>query len=152
MPALLFGDRSGVCLEDCRNQIIGSHVVGSGFVADYQAVPQCRFGDVADVLTSKIGTSIQQGQRLASEHHRLSAARARTVPNVLLDQVRGGCIGGVGGRDQGGCVLEDVGGGGLYLLSNLSNGVTGEVLHIDAGYHVVGMKNEDAPDISVTKD
>ena len=45
--------------------------------------------------------------------------------------------------------IEDVGGGGLYLLSDLSNGVTGEVLHIDAGYHVVGMKNEDAPDISV---
>ena len=48
--------------------------------------------------------------------------------------------------------IEDVGGGGLYLLSGLSNGVTGEVLHIDAGYHVVGMKNEDAPDISVAKD
>jgi enoyl-[acyl-carrier protein] reductase I len=48
--------------------------------------------------------------------------------------------------------IEDVGGGGLYLLSDLSNGVTGEVLHIDAGYHVVGMKNEDAPDISVVKD
>lgn len=48
--------------------------------------------------------------------------------------------------------IEDVGGGGLYLLSDLSAGVTGEVLHIDAGYHVVGMKNEDAPDISVDKD
>jgi enoyl-[acyl-carrier protein] reductase I len=48
--------------------------------------------------------------------------------------------------------IEDVGGGGLYLLSDLSNGVTGEVLHIDAGYHVVGMKNEDAPDISVVKE
>ncbi|MFW2391193.1 MAG: enoyl-ACP reductase FabI [Alphaproteobacteria bacterium] len=48
--------------------------------------------------------------------------------------------------------IDDVGGGGLYLLSGLSNGVTGEVLHIDAGYHVVGMKNEDAPDISVAKD
>ena len=48
--------------------------------------------------------------------------------------------------------IDDVGGGGLYLLSDLSAGVTGEVLHIDAGYHVVGMKNEDAPDISVTKD
>jgi enoyl-[acyl-carrier protein] reductase I len=48
--------------------------------------------------------------------------------------------------------IEDVGGGGLYLLSDLSNGVTGEVLHIDAGYHVVGMKNEDAPDISVLKE
>ena len=48
--------------------------------------------------------------------------------------------------------IEDVGGGGLYLLSDLSAGVTGEVLHIDAGYHVVGMKNEDAPDISVAKD
>lgn len=48
--------------------------------------------------------------------------------------------------------IEDVGGGGLYLLSDLSSGVTGEVLHIDAGYHVVGMKNEDAPDISVVKE
>ena len=48
--------------------------------------------------------------------------------------------------------IEDVGGGGLYLLSDFSASVTGEVLHIDAGYHVVGMKNEDAPDISVTKD
>ncbi|ODR94971.1 enoyl-ACP reductase [Methyloceanibacter stevinii] len=48
--------------------------------------------------------------------------------------------------------IEDVGGGGLYLLSDLSAGVTGEVLHIDAGYHVVGMKNEDAPDISVARD
>ncbi|MDJ0512012.1 MAG: enoyl-ACP reductase FabI [Methyloceanibacter sp.] len=48
--------------------------------------------------------------------------------------------------------IEDVGGGGVYLLSDLSAGVTGEVLHIDAGYHVVGMKNEDAPDISVAKD
>jgi enoyl-[acyl-carrier protein] reductase I len=48
--------------------------------------------------------------------------------------------------------IEDVGGGGLYLLSDLSQGVTGEVLHIDAGYHVVGMKNEDAPDISVVKE
>ena len=48
--------------------------------------------------------------------------------------------------------IDDVGGGGLYLLSDLSSGVTGEVLHIDAGYHVVGMKNEDAPDISVAKD
>jgi enoyl-[acyl-carrier protein] reductase I len=48
--------------------------------------------------------------------------------------------------------IEDVGGGGLYLLSDLSQGVTGEVLHIDAGYHVVGMKAEDAPDISVMKE
>ena len=48
--------------------------------------------------------------------------------------------------------IEDVGGGGLYLLSDLSRGVTGEILHIDAGYHVVGMKNEDAPDISVVKE
>jgi enoyl-[acyl-carrier protein] reductase I len=45
-----------------------------------------------------------------------------------------------------------VGAGGLYLLSDLSLGVTGEILHIDAGYHVVGMKNEDAPDLSVVKE
>jgi enoyl-[acyl-carrier protein] reductase I len=48
--------------------------------------------------------------------------------------------------------IEDVGGGAFYLLSDLGRGVTGEILHIDAGYHVVGMKNEDAPDISVLKE
>jgi len=45
--------------------------------------------------------------------------------------------------------IEDVGGAGVYLLSNLSAGVTGEVHHVDCGYHVVGMKRADAPDISV---
>jgi enoyl-[acyl-carrier protein] reductase I len=44
--------------------------------------------------------------------------------------------------------IEDVGGAGLYLLSDLSSGVTGEVHHVDSGYHVVGMKRVDAPDIS----
>ena len=48
--------------------------------------------------------------------------------------------------------IEEVGAAGLYLLSDLSRGVTGEVHHVDAGYHVQGMKNEDAPDISVVKD
>ena len=45
--------------------------------------------------------------------------------------------------------IEDVGGGALYLLSELSSGVTGEIHHIDAGYNLVGMKQEDAPDISL---
>jgi enoyl-[acyl-carrier protein] reductase I len=45
--------------------------------------------------------------------------------------------------------IEDVGGAGLYLLSDLASGVTGEVHHVDAGYNVVGMKAEDAPDITV---
>ncbi|MDU8942168.1 enoyl-ACP reductase FabI [Ovoidimarina sediminis] len=44
--------------------------------------------------------------------------------------------------------IDDVGGSALYLLSDLGSGVTGEVLHVDAGYHVVGMKAVDAPDIS----
>jgi len=47
--------------------------------------------------------------------------------------------------------IEDVGGAGLYFLSDLSSGVTGEVHHVDAGYHVVGMKAEDAPDITLEK-
>jgi enoyl-[acyl-carrier protein] reductase I len=47
--------------------------------------------------------------------------------------------------------IEDVGASGLYLLSDLSRGVTGEVHHVDSGYHVQGMKNEDAPDIAVVK-
>ena len=45
--------------------------------------------------------------------------------------------------------IEDVGGAALYLLSDLSAGVTGETHHVDAGYHIQGMKMEDAPDISV---
>ncbi len=48
--------------------------------------------------------------------------------------------------------IDEVGGAGLYLLSDLSRGVTGEIHHVDAGYHVQGMKNEEAPDISVAGD
>ena len=44
--------------------------------------------------------------------------------------------------------IDDVGKSALYLLSDLSSGVTGENLHVDAGYHVVGMKAVDAPDMS----
>jgi enoyl-[acyl-carrier protein] reductase I len=44
--------------------------------------------------------------------------------------------------------IEDVGGAALYLLSELGAGTTGEILHVDSGYHVVGMKAVDAPDIA----
>jgi len=44
--------------------------------------------------------------------------------------------------------IEDVGGAGVYLLSDLGSGCTGEVLHVDSGYHVMGMKRADAPDIA----
>lgn len=47
--------------------------------------------------------------------------------------------------------IEDVGGAGLYLLSDLASGVTGEIHHVDAGYNVIGMKAEDAPDIALEK-
>ena len=47
--------------------------------------------------------------------------------------------------------LEEVGGAGLYLVSPLSAGVTGEVHHVDSGYHIVGMKNPNAPDINVVE-
>ncbi|SHG36327.1 enoyl-ACP reductase FabI [Cognatishimia maritima] len=46
--------------------------------------------------------------------------------------------------------IEEVGNSALYLLSDLSSGVTGENLHVDSGYHVVGMKAVDAPDIDAT--
>ncbi len=45
--------------------------------------------------------------------------------------------------------IDDVGGAATYLLSDLGSGVTGEVHHVDCGYHIVGMKHPDAPDISV---
>ncbi len=45
--------------------------------------------------------------------------------------------------------IDEVGDAGMYFLSDLSRGVTGEIHHVDAGYHIVGMKNPAAPDISV---
>ncbi|NRA99479.1 MAG: enoyl-ACP reductase FabI [Rhodobacteraceae bacterium] len=47
--------------------------------------------------------------------------------------------------------IDDVGGSAMYLLSDLGAGVTGEILHVDAGYHVVGMKALDAPDMTYDK-
>ena len=46
--------------------------------------------------------------------------------------------------------IHDVGGAALYLLSDLASGVTGETHHVDAGYHTIGMKQEDAPDIALS--
>ena len=48
--------------------------------------------------------------------------------------------------------IEDVGEAAVYLLSDMSRSVTGEIHHVDAGYHIVGMKHPDAPDITVGKD
>ncbi len=48
--------------------------------------------------------------------------------------------------------IDEVGDTGMYFLSDLSRGVTGEIHHVDAGYHVVGMKNPDAPDLTLDKD
>ena len=47
---------------------------------------------------------------------------------------------------------DEVGESALYLLSDMSRGVTGEILHVDSGYHVVGMKAVDAPDIATVTD
>jgi enoyl-[acyl-carrier protein] reductase I len=47
--------------------------------------------------------------------------------------------------------IQDVGGAAVYLLSDLSGGVTGEVHHVDCGYHIVGMKHPAAPDISIVE-
>ena len=51
-----------------------------------------------------------------------------------------------------GVTIEEVGDAAVYLLSDLSRGVTGEIHHVDVGYHIVGMKHPEAPDLSVTKD
>ncbi len=47
--------------------------------------------------------------------------------------------------------IDDVGNAAVYLLSDLASGVTGEIHHVDCGYHVIGMKREDAPDIAVVQ-
>ena len=46
--------------------------------------------------------------------------------------------------------IDEVGDSGFFLLSDLGRSITGEILHVDAGYHIVGMKNPDAPDMTVT--
>ena len=48
--------------------------------------------------------------------------------------------------------IEEVGESAVYLLSDMSRGVTGEISHVDAGYHIVGMKNPEAPDMSLDKE
>ena len=48
--------------------------------------------------------------------------------------------------------IEEVGESALYLLSDFARGVTGEILHVDAGYHIVGMKHPDAPDIGKVRE
>ncbi|MGX7704727.1 enoyl-ACP reductase FabI [Methylobacterium sp. Gmos1] len=48
--------------------------------------------------------------------------------------------------------IDEVGETAAYLISDMSRGMTGEILHVDAGYHVVGMKNPEAPDLSLDKD
>ena len=48
-------------------------------------------------------------------------------------------------------VIVKVGGAGVYLLSDLASAVTGEVHHVDCGYHIVGMKNPAAPDIAIVE-
>lgn len=50
---------------------------------------------------------------------------------------------------QRNATIEDVGGAGVYFLSDLSQGVTGEIHHVDCGYHIVGMKHPDAPDLAI---
>ena len=46
--------------------------------------------------------------------------------------------------------IDEVGGSAVYLISDLSSGVTGEVHHVDSGYNIIGMKDEEAPDISLS--
>ncbi|MGL4729199.1 MAG: enoyl-ACP reductase FabI [Bosea sp. (in: a-proteobacteria)] len=47
--------------------------------------------------------------------------------------------------------IDEVGNTGAFLCSDLSSGITGEILHVDSGYHVVGMKNPEAPDMTLDK-
>jgi len=48
--------------------------------------------------------------------------------------------------------IEEVGESAVYMLSPMSRGVTGEILHVDSGYHIVGMKNPNAPDMALVKE
>ena len=59
---------------------------------------------------------------------------------------------GVAEAEHATVTTEEVGDTAVYLLSDMSRGVTGEIHHVDAGYHVVGMKNPEAPDIVLGKE
>ena len=48
--------------------------------------------------------------------------------------------------------IEEVGESAAFLVSDMARGMTGEIMHVDAGYHVVGMKNPEAPDLSLDKE
>ena len=48
--------------------------------------------------------------------------------------------------------IDEVGESAAYLVSDMARGVTGEILHVDAGYHVVGMKNPEAPDMTLERE
>jgi enoyl-[acyl-carrier protein] reductase I len=48
--------------------------------------------------------------------------------------------------------IEEVGETAAFLVSDMARGMTGEILHVDAGYHVVGMKNPEAPDMTLDKE
>ena len=78
-------------------------------------------------------------------------AKPVTAARMLLDRIRPstGCFTAIDVMLKRNTTIEDVGGAALFLLSDLGAGTTGEVLHVDSGYHVVGMKAVDAPDISV---
>src|ERR1700723_1744355 len=91
------------------------------------------------------------------------------VKNIRVNAISSAPIKTLAGSGIGGCryilkwneynaplrrnvTIEEVGEAGAYLLSDMSRGVTGEVHHVDAGYHIVGMKHPDAPDIAVGKE
>ena len=69
--------------------------------------------------------------------------------NIRINGISAGPIQTLAARGIGDFTIEDVGGAGLDLLSDLASGVTGEIHHVDAGYNVIGMKAEDAPDIAL---
>ena len=94
----------------------------------------------------------------------ISAARGIRVNAISAGAIKTLAASGIGdfrymlqlarrsGAPEAHRLAEEVGDAALYLLSDLSRGVTGEVHYVDSGYHVVGMKAVDAPDISVVKE
>ena len=70
----------------------------------------------------------------------------------VLAQVESGQIAGTV-ADQSGAIItgNPSSGAGVYLVSDLSSGVTGEVHHVDCGFHIVGMKHPNAPDIALAE-
>ena len=123
----------GVGFDDDAYREAGADIVVARDAWDSDLIVKVKEMQDADFAIMPSGAAIFSFHHLPGEPERTRALAARQATAIAYEMVRDAR-------------------GRFPLLSPMSRGVTGEILHVDAGYHVVGMKNPAAPDISVVKD